>query len=184
MFARLERRLIYYPQIATEKALLRAAAASGLRDWRDRNGELIGWRSRAAGEDARRIVVFHGNAGYALHRGYYVTGFLAQAINWEVHLFEYPGYGARSGIPSETDIKTAAAAALESLLGIDARPLFLVGESLGSGVASFLSSRFPEQVGGMLLVTPFASLPDVAAHHYRLLPVRALLSERYDSMGT
>ena len=37
-------------------------------------------------------------------------------------------------------------------------------------------------MAGLLLVTPFTSLADVAAHHYPLLPVRALLSENYDSV--
>jgi hypothetical protein len=49
-------------------------------------------------------------------------------------------------------------------------------------VASYLAGAFPEQVAGLLLVTPFTSLVDVAAHHYPFLPVRTLLSERYDSV--
>jgi pimeloyl-ACP methyl ester carboxylesterase len=181
MFASLQRQMIYYPQVEPEEDLLRAASRMGLLDWRDGSGQLIGWRSNTAEEKARRVVVFHGNAGYALHRDYYVAGFLAQGRDWEVYLFEYPGYGARPGEPSESGIKAAATEALALLLGSDARPVYLVGESLGSGVASYLSSQFPEQVGGMLLVTPFTSLPDVAAHHYGFLPVRRMLSERFDS---
>jgi len=183
MFATLQRQLIYYPTVESEAELLRAAAGTGLLDWRDENDQLIGWRSHSGNGDANRIVVFHGNAGYALHREYYVTGFLAQKQDWDVYLFEYPGYGARSGKPSEAGIKAAAAKAVKLLLGSDARPVYLAGESLGSGVASHLASLFPEQVGGMLLVTPFTSLPDVAAQHYKFLPVRTLLSERYDSVA-
>lgn len=181
MFTSLQRQLIYYPQVEPEEVLLQVAASLGLRDWRDENGRLIGWRSSDPGGGARRVVVFHGNAGYALHRDYYVAGFLAQPQNWEVYLFEYPGYGARPGEPSESGIKAAAVEAVELLLSHGAGPLYLVGESLGSGVASYLSSRYPEQVSGLLLVTPFTSLVDVAAHHYSFLPVRALLGERYDS---
>ena len=66
-------------------------------------------------------------------------------------------------------------------MAIDARPVFITGESLGSGVATFLASTFPNEVAGLLLVTPFPSLADVAAHHYPFLPTRILLSERYDS---
>ena len=182
MFAALQRQLIYYPQVEPEESLLRAASGLGLLEWRDRAGELVGWHSRASGDDANRVVVFHGNAGYALHRDYYVAGFLAQAQPWEVYLFEYPGYGARPGEPSESAIKSAAGRAVESLLGDDARPLYLVGESLGSGVATYLASIFPERIGGLLLVTPFTRLSDVAAHHYSFLPVRSLLSEQYDSL--
>lgn len=182
MFATLQRQLIYFPQVDAEEALLRAAGRMGLLDWRDGRDELIGWHSKSAADDARRVLVFHGNAGYALHRDYYISGFLAQGRDWVVYLFEYPGYGARPGEPSESGIKSAATEAVELLLAEGPGPLYLVGESLGSGVASYLAARFPEQIDGMLLVTPFSSLTDVAAHHYRLLPVRALLSERYDSV--
>jgi pimeloyl-ACP methyl ester carboxylesterase len=182
MFASLQRQLIYYPEVATEAALLDTANRMGMRDWRNGSGQLIGWHTAPTGSSARRVVVFHGNAGHALYRQYFAAGFLAQDADWQVYLFEYPGYGARPGSPSESDIKAAATDALEDMLADDPRPLYLVGESLGSGVAAYLAENFQAQVGGMLLVTPFTSLPDVASQHYGLLPVRALLSERYDSL--
>lgn len=182
MLAALQRQLIYFPEVAPEQTLLQAAAASGLQAWRGPEGELIGWRTPAAGGEPRRVVVFHGNAGHALYRQYFVDGFLARDDGWQVLLFEYPGYGARPGSRSEETIKTAARQAVEALLAEDHSPLFLVGESLGSGVASYLAGALPTQIRGVLLVTPFTSLTDVAARHYAFLPVRTLLSERYDSM--
>lgn len=182
MFATLQRQLVYFPQVESEENLLRTARSMEMLEWRDDEGALIGWHSRAVAAKPRRVVVFHGNAGYALHREYYVSGFRAQGRDWEVYLFEYPGYGARPGEPTESGIKQAAAAAVELLIADGVGSLYLVGESLGSGVASYLAARFPEAIDGMLLVTPFTSLADVAAHHYRFLPVRALLSERYDSL--
>lgn len=187
----LQRQMIYYPAVAEEGELLEAAAQLGMTAWRDDSGGLIGWRPAGQGADfrgyddrrdgARRMLVFHGNAGYALNRAYFVEGFGALGEGWEVFLFEYPGYGARPGNPSEQTIKAAATAAFELLLHQDERPVYLIGESLGSGVASHLAAKFPEQVAGLLLVTPFTSLPDVAARHFRWLPVRALLDEDYDA---
>ena len=182
MFTTMQRQMIYYPAVAEERGLLDEAARLGLKPWRDGNGGLIGWRPASQGESGRRMVVFHGNAGFALHREYFVEGFRALGEGWEVFLFEYPGYGARSGSPSEEAIKGAATRAVELLLRRDASPIYLIGESLGSGVASHLAAAFPEQVAGLLLVTPFSSLVDVAAHHFKWLPARAVLSERYDSM--
>lgn len=182
MLATLQRQLIYFPEVAPESTLIDTANGLGLVGWRDAGGELIGWRTAPRGDNARRIIVFHGNAGYALHRQYYAKGFLAQGPEWQVYLFEYPGYGARPGKPSESHIKAAATRALEVLLADDPAPVYLVGESLGSGVASYLAGRFRAQVAGILLVTPFTSLVDVAGTHYGMLPVRALLSERYDSV--
>ncbi len=71
---------------------------------------------------------------------------------------------------------------MAELLDQDAGPLYLVGESLGSGVATHLAREFGQQIAGVLLVTPFTSLTDVASKHYGFLPVRTLLSERYDSL--
>lgn len=181
MLTALQRQLIYFPERASENALLSTADQLGLEAWRDTRGDRIGWRTTLAPDAGRRIVVFHGNAGHALHRQYFAAGFLALNDDWQVFLFEYPGYGARTGTPSESVIKAVAIEALQALLDEEPQPLFLVGESLGSGVASYLAAHFERQVGGVLLVTPFTSLTDVAKQHYGFLPVDMLLSERYDS---
>lgn len=182
MLTALQRQLIYFPTVQAEAELLAVAQQTGLQPWRDGQRRVIGWHAATRGEGGRRLLVFHGNAGQALHRDYYLQGFHGLEEDWDVLLFEYPGYGAREGAPSEASLKAAAVAALETLLSQDARPVYLLGESLGSGVASHLAANYPEQVAGLLLVTPFTSLVDVAAHHYSFLPVRALLQERYDSL--
>jgi hypothetical protein len=182
MLATLQRHLIYFPSRAQADELSREAARIGLKAWHDGTGSAIGWKPAGDRSARNRMLVFHGNAGYALHRDYFVAGFQALGDEWEVFLFEYPGYGAREGTPSAATFKATAVQALESLLAVDSRPIFVIGESLGSGIASYLAATFPEQVAGLLLVTPFSSLADVAAHHYPFLPVRTLLSERYDSV--
>ena len=182
MLTALQRQLIYFPSNAQADALAELALRMGLKTWRDNSGEAIGWKSPGDPNARFRMLVFHGNAGYALNRDYFVTGLRALGSQWDVFLFEYPGYGAREGTPSEVSFKATATQALEAFLAVDSRPVFITGESLGSGVASFLASRFPNEVAGLLLVTPFSSLADVAAHHYPFLPVRTLLTERYDSL--
>ena len=181
MLTALQRQLIYFPSKAQADVLSDLASRMGLQAWRDKAGEAIGWKSPGDPNARYRMLVFHGNAGYALNRDYFVTGLRALGSQWDVFLFEYPGYGAREGTPSEVNFKATATQALEALLAIDSRPVFITGDSLGRGVASFLASTFPNEVAGLLLVTPFSSLADVAAHHYPFLPVRILLSERYES---
>jgi hypothetical protein len=136
MFTTMQRQMIYYPAVAEERGLLDEAARLGLKPWRDGNGGLIGWRPASQGESGRRMVVFHGNAGFALHREYFVEGFRALGEGWEVFLFEYPGYGARSGSPSEEAIKGAATRAVELLLRRDAR-----GGRITAGHALFQPGR-------------------------------------------
>jgi pimeloyl-ACP methyl ester carboxylesterase len=183
--ALLQRHLIYFPSKAREEELLRQAEIDGLHPWRDSGNRLIGWRSSSP--DTRllprnRLVVFHGNAGYALHRSYYVNGF--QGIpegetTWEVFLFEYPGYGARPGSPSEENIIASAREAMKDLKN-DSRPIYLLGESLGSSFASRLAAENPKAISGLFLVTPLTCMADVAASHYRFLPVRLILREHHD----
>lgn len=183
----LQRYLIYLPGKAREDELLRLAERNGLHPWRDRENQLIGWRtplSDAPAKPRNRLMVMHGNAGYALHRKYYVDGFHGipeGSAAWELFLFEYPGYGARPGSPNEENIAAAAGRAVRGLMQEDSRPLYLVGESLGSGFASRIAAENPESVSGLLLVTPFTCLADVAASHYPILPVRWILRERHDA---
>src|SRR4051794_25942391 len=69
--------LIYHPSRAVEAGLVDEARSLGLEPWRDAAGAVIGWKSPARAEvrARNRLLVFHGNAGYALHRAAYVEGF-------------------------------------------------------------------------------------------------------------
>ena len=59
------------------------------------------------------------------------------------------------------------------------RAIAVIGRSLGSGVASHVAAQRP--VARLVLVTPFDSLADVGQAHYRWLPVRWLVKDRYES---
>jgi pimeloyl-ACP methyl ester carboxylesterase len=180
--------LIYYPGTATEAQMLSIAEAWGMEPWRDGDGAIVGWKDSAADsipEDVHYALVFHGNAGHAMHRGYYRNGLRAlsdERVQWRTFIFEYPGYGARAGRPSEEAFKRAADEALRSLLEeTGGAPIYLIGESLGSGVASHLAGKYPDAISGILLVTPFTTLAEVGAKHYPFLPVGWLLRDNYDN---
>jgi len=73
-------------------------------------------------------------------------------------------------------------AADEALQALPAKkPVYLVGESLGSGVASYLAGTYSNRIAGVLLISPFNSLVDAAQGHYPLLPVSLLLKDRFSS---
>jgi hypothetical protein len=61
------------------------------------------------------------------------------------------------------------------------KPIFLIGESLGSGVASYLAGTYPDKISGLVLISPFNRLTSVAQNHYPILPVRLLLVDRFPS---
>jgi hypothetical protein len=99
-----------------------------------------------------------------------------------VYLLEYPGYGSRPGKPSEEALVRAAQEAVEHLLENDPqRPVYVVGESLGTGVASQVAAAYPEAVPAVLLITPFTNIEDVGATTVPRFLVRLVLRDRYDN---
>src|SRR5688572_8410045 len=72
----LQRSLIYFPSRAPESNLLAQARELHCEPWRDASGAIVGWKAARAGGPpaANRLIIFHGNAGYALHRTHYISG--------------------------------------------------------------------------------------------------------------
>ncbi len=178
--ATFQRKLIYFPAKASEEMLLGHARAEAMEPWRDAAGALIGWRHRGQrSASAARFLVFHGNAGYALHRVQYALD-LTGVADCEVCLLEYPGYGSRGGKPSQETLLDAGEQALRLLKKENAEaPVFLVGESLGTGVAAGVTARAPALVSGLIFITPLNRMSDVASYHFPWLPVRWILADRY-----
>lgn len=171
-----QRRLQYFPDRSSEAGAIQRAAASGLVPWRAPDGGLLGWR-RPGPSRAPHLLIFHGNAGNALDRLYFIR--LAEALGMEGVLLEYPGYGARPGEISEAALVAAGREALERLA--PEGPVVILGESLGSGVAVQVAAAEPAAVRGLLLVTPYARMSDLGAEAYLWLPVRWLMRDRWDS---
>lgn len=179
-----QRALIYHPLRLDAASCADLAEVQGFGAWRNAGGEAIGFRSLPDGDDRRAplaVLLAHGNAGCALQRAEYAAPLRAavpdRAVS--VYLLEYPGYGARAGSPSQQSFVAAAEDALRSIPA-DV-PVIVFGESIGSGVAAALANSDPDRVAGLVLLTPFDSLANVAQHHYPVLPVRWLLRDRYPS---
>ena len=56
-----------------------------------------------------------------------------------------------------------------------------MGRSLGSGVAVHLAAHRP--LRGVILVSPYDSIAEVAKRHYPFLPVSLMLRHRFDSLA-
>jgi pimeloyl-ACP methyl ester carboxylesterase len=107
-----------------------------------------------------------------------------EEVGVSVLVFDYPGYGRSHGSPSEAGCYAAADAAYDWLAQtqhIAPENLLLVGRSLGTGVAVDLASRRPHRA--LVLISPFTSVPDVAHHLCPVLPTRALMRNRFDSLA-
>lgn len=175
-----QRRMIYFPDRA--KPLESHVRALDLRFWPDAGDAYRGFVGMAAPAGNKgTVVAFHGNAGSAGDRAYYAHALAL--LGYRVVVAEYPGYGGRPGEPGErrfvNDAKETMRRAYEEFGG----PVFLLGESLGSGVAAAaVASAPPVPVEGVVLITPWDSLPDVAQALYWYLPLRHLVRDKYDNV--
>lgn len=126
------------------------------------------------------IVVFHGNAGCAFDRIYYPDAFSKRGFR--TLLYEYPGYGGRPGTPSAASIVGEAQELIRTLDRIGLGPVYIWGESVGSGIAAEVCQDTTLPVHGLTLLTPWDSLTHAAMAHYPIVPVSLLLLDKYDSV--
>jgi len=130
----LQRKMMYFPTRFTQQQQEEKIASLNLQPWPSVS-ELHGMISRTPLNDAKgTVLVYHGNAGAALHRIYYIEAL--QSLGYRVIIAEYPGYGVRSGTPSEAALIKDGIVTAKLALREFKEPLFLCGESLGSGVVA------------------------------------------------
>lgn len=136
-----------------------------------------GYRPARAGMPT--LLFFHGN-GASWQPTTTVTDRLV-AQGYGVLAAEYRGYGGNVGTPSEDGLYRDGRAAMAWLeeRGVAPGDVVLVGNSIGSGVATQLASEVDARA--LVLISPFASLTETAAGAMPWLPVRALLRDRYDN---
>ena len=115
------------------------------------------------------LVIFHGNASTACSSLAYYMDLRDLKVNFI--LAAYPGYEGDHQKPGEALFLKNAEALLDHLNQQNSGklPVILLGESLGSGVATYLASVRP--VGGLILRTPYTSISDLGAYHYPFLPI-------------
>jgi hypothetical protein len=127
------------------------------------------------------VLFLHGNAGNITHRADSLQR-LHDVVGAAVLILDYRGYGRSTGKPSEKGILADARAARQWLAkreNISESDIVLMGESLGGGVAGDLAAA--DGARALVLVSTFNRLPDVAAYHYPIFPVRLLMRTRLDS---
>ncbi len=126
------------------------------------------------------VIVFNGNAGNRSAR--LPLGMRLAEQGYTVLLTDYRGYGGNPGSPSEDGLALDARAVLEFAVDrFPSLPLIYFGESLGAGVAIGLAAHTPPDA--LILRSPFASLPDIAAVHYPWVPASLLLRDEYQNVA-
>jgi fermentation-respiration switch protein FrsA (DUF1100 family) len=134
-------------------------------------------------DSTRAILYCHGNGEFVAFNAE-LAAQLRDALNASVFLFDYRGYGHSAGRPSEAGcIADGRAAQLWLANRMKAKPsdLILMGRSLGGAVAIALASESGAKA--LVIENSFSTMIDVAAMHYRWLPVRWVMKNRYDSLA-
>jgi uncharacterized protein len=127
------------------------------------------------------ILFFYGNGNTLQSAWHTPDGWRGYGAN--ACAIEYPGYGMSGGKPGEKQMYAAADAAYEYLRsrpGVDRDKIIVAGWSLGAAVAIDLASRKP--VAGLITMSAFTSMTDMAQRLYWFLPVRLLVRHRFESL--
>ncbi|WP_253185486.1 alpha/beta hydrolase [Burkholderia plantarii] len=127
------------------------------------------------------VIVYHGNeessetklplADVFVHAGYRVV------------IAEYPGHGRRAGPRTLHAALAASRDALAQTLASWPGEVWLVGESLGAGMAARVVQGNEQALAGVALITPWDTLASVAREQYPEFPVRWLLHDPFDSIA-
>ncbi|HEX4128764.1 MAG TPA: alpha/beta hydrolase [Pirellulales bacterium] len=131
--------------------------------------------------DARpTLLFFYGNGMYLGASEDLFEWF--RTLGFNVLMPDYVGYGMSTGRPSEQGCYDTANAAYDWLAmrtNFDSQRVIVAGWSLGGAVAIDLAARMP--VGGLMVLSSFTNLVELAKAHYPFLPVKQFLKYGFDS---
>jgi fermentation-respiration switch protein FrsA (DUF1100 family) len=142
-----------------------------------------GWYGRPSDPSKPVLLYFHGNGGGIDIRTGRIKPLLEQGYG--VLLAEYRGYGGNPGKPTEKGLYADAEAYFKWLTTqelINEDRVVVYGESLGTGVATYLASKH-WNIRGVILDAPFTSLTDVAQGTIMgIFPLPVIMTDQYASI--
>ncbi|MEO6848438.1 MAG: alpha/beta hydrolase [Chthoniobacterales bacterium] len=170
---------IYYPR-PSDAMTRQLEKTMGFTPWIGPEGNPIGWKKENP-ESKEALLFFHGNGSLAIECNAIADKIQKSNPGSSIYLMEYPGYAEMPGKPSEKSIVDLGCKAVDALAASGKNKIYLIGQSLGTGVACEVGATSPNLVTGLILITPFDRLSSPGAWRYPYLPVKLLLREKYDS---
>ncbi len=119
------------------------------------------------------IIYFGGNSDDATD----FIEIIKDIKGYDAVAFNYRGNGLSKGIPSENALYRDALSIYDKFA--KDKEVYVVGRSLGSGVATYLTSK--REVKKLLLITPYDSIENVAKEKYPIFPISILLKYKFNS---
>lgn len=152
-------------------------AGFGLIEYPTSDGLVLqaGYRPAEAGQPT--ILYFHGNA--ADWQSSVVATDRLVPSGHGVLAAEYRGYRGNPGEPSEAGLYADGRAAIAWLgrQGVSPSQLVIVGNSIGTGVATQIAAEHDPRA--LVLISPFASLEQLVQEKLRFVPTSLLLKDHY-----
>lgn len=144
--------------------------------------------ARATVGSAKRpptILYFYGNGSSLAVSAAELDLFRSCSAN--VLSIDYPGYRPSTGKPSEANCYAAASALWDYALTrpeVDPDQIIIVGWSLGGAVAIDLAHKHPSAPSprGLMLISSFTTMDDMARLWMPLLPTRLLLRHHFSNL--
>ena len=179
----LEKRFIFFP----DKTIVETPREWGMAheevyfDTED-GLRLNGWWIPGAGSPVT-LLWFHGNAGNISHRLENIK-LRHDRLGINLFIFDYREYGRSEGEVSEEGTYRDGSAAVRYLRtrsDLDPARIVFLGESLGSAVAVEMAIR--HGCAGLVLESPFLSIPEMARVSFPFLPLGPFLRTTYDTLS-
>lgn len=136
--------------------------------------DLEGVYRKSTSDDAPLILYFGGNADDATRFVLHVK----ELEPFDIVTFNYRGFVGSTGKPSEKAVFEDALKIYDTYS--KHKKVFVIGRSLGSGVASFVASQ--REVAGLVLITPYDSIVSMGEQKYPFLPIDFLLNHKFETL--
>jgi len=138
-----------------------------------------GWNVKVNESESKTVIYFGGNAQDVVYLNF-------EAESFKIHQLiavNHPGYGKSTGTPSQISLYDAALQAYDwSIEQYKLNPddIIVMGRSLGSSVATYLAAN--REIKGLVLITPFDSIENIAASQYKYFPVKYLMKHAFPTV--
>ncbi|MDD5194961.1 MAG: alpha/beta hydrolase [Candidatus Omnitrophica bacterium] len=181
-FIFLEQKSLYHPYKDIPETPKNLGIAHEDVNFKTADGKLLNGWFVPANDAGLTLLYCHGNAGNMYHRLHKVKFFHEMGVNF--FIFDYRGYGKSTGRPSESGLSKDAQAAYDYLISrndVDKNKIVVYGKSLGGPIAADLCNR--RQACALILEGSFATVALRAQQLYPFLPMKFLITQKYDTVA-
>lgn len=162
-----QEKLIFKPAVLAKDFVFKFKRDFVEKTFKVENGEIHGLFFPK--ENSKGLIFYcHGNAGSMESWGVHAEDF--KAYDYDLLMFDYRGYGKSPGqVGSEDEFLGDSETIFKEMLkSYKKENIIIYGRSLGTGVASYLASKY--HVKYLVLETPYFSFESMMGNHYPFLP--------------